>query len=232
MIDFLKETNLSAYLSYFHKDKKKFKNIRMMYAAMFFMVYTLFVFILGKNVFFLGLPIAMFIGYKLPYLSLLSQKREHDLIVSYLFPEFLQSFIALLSSSGNVYQTLKETVKYTEKPLKQELEILVKNIEETNDREYYLAFAEYVGIGEAYMLMDMIYQFSEFGENKDALSEMESYIRSLDENKVDELIIRKLDSAFLVSFMPIILSVFLFAGFAALLVWYYAKDVSDAVNFM
>lgn len=227
-----KETHIDAYMRYFSKEKKTFTRTRYLYAILFFIMYAMVVLMLKNYVFFAGLPIAFLIGYKMPYLNLMLLKEKQDLTVSFLFPQFLQSFMALLSSSGNVYQALKATIPYTEEPLKEELEKLVKNIEKENKRDDYLAFAEFIGTSEAYMIIDMIYQFSEFGIKKDALREMQGYIQSLQENKTDELITRKMTEMDKLGFAPIFISLFLVGGFAVVIFLHYMQDVMDALSVM
>src|SRR5690625_768134 len=188
----VKEKYLNAYLEYFDRDKKQFTFYRIIYGSVLFFIFATGVLLLQEYLWFLVTPIAFFIGYKMPYWSLISSKKKSDLTVSFLFPQFLQSFMALLQSSGNIYQTLKVTTDYINDPLKSELEKLVNNIEEGNHRDDYMAFANFIGTNEAYMIMDMIYQFSEFGVKKEAINELESYVQSLQENKVNELIERKM----------------------------------------
>lgn len=227
---FWKERHLGAYLDYFKRDKKKFTSSRYLLAGFLFLLYAISVLIVKEYWGFLGLPVVFWMGYKLPYLQLLMQKKEKDLLVSFLFPPFLQSFIALLPSSGNVYQTLKVTVEYTGEPLKDELKKLVKKIEKENNRDDYLAFAEFIGTSEAYMIMDMIYQFSEFGVKEDALQELVRYTETLQENKVDELINKKMLQMDKYGYGAIFISMFLVGGFAVLIFMYYMKDVMDAIN--
>lgn len=227
---FWKERQIDVYLDYFKRDKKKFTRSRYLLAGFLFLLYGISALIVKKYWGFLGLPVAFFIGYKLPYLQLFMKKKEKDLLVSFLFPQFLQSFIALLPSSGNVYQTLQSTIKYTGEPLRSELEKLVKKIEKENNRDDYLAFAEFVGSSEAYMIMDMIYQFSEFGVKEEALQELNHYIETLQENKVDELINKKMLQMDKYGYGAIFISMFLVGGFAVLIFMYYMKDVMDAIN--
>lgn len=218
------------YLKYFGKERKKFSQVRYLYGFLFFLMAAMVVLLFQHYLSFVALPLVTFIGYKVPYIMLILSKRKSDLINSYLFPQFLQSFMALLSSSGNVYQTLVATIDYTSDPLQTELKKLVKKIERQNNRDDYLTFAEYVGNSEAYMIMDMIYQFSEFGVRKDSLDELERYILSLQENKMDELIARKMMEMDKLGFVPIFISLFLVGGFAVVLFLHYMKDVTEAIS--
>ena len=160
----------------------------------------------------------------------MSTKKKNDLVTSFLFPQFLQSFMGLLASSGNIYQTLKLTVDYVNDPLKSELEKLVARIEKDNKREYYLEFAETINNSEAYMIMDIIYQFSEYGVKKDTLDNLKNYIQRLDENKVNELIDRKLLSAEKYGFVGIFIGMFFVLGYTGTIMAYYLQDVIKALE--
>lgn len=228
--ELLKESLLTAHLNYFKKKKSNFLITRILYGIIITLIFSMVVMILKNYLLFIGLPVVFFIGWKYAYFNLLLSKRKLDVKNSYLFPQFLQSFIALLSSSGNVYQALKETVRYTSEPINHELEKLVHKIEKGNNRKDYLAFAEYVGSSEAYMIMNMIYQFSEQGVEKESLRELENYIQNLQENKVDELIQSKMLSSEKFGMIPIFISLFLVGGFAVVIFMYYMSDVSKALN--
>lgn len=211
-------------------DKKRFSRVRYVYGGILFLIFALGILLIKEYLWFITLPVAFYLGYKIPFLNLIFSKRKNDLLNSYLFPQFLQSFLALLSSSGNVYQTLVETIKYTSDPLQTELKRLVENIEQGNRRDDYLAFANYIGTSEAYMIMDMIYQFSEYGVKKEALKELENYIYILHENKTDELIQRKMIEMDKYSYMPIFISLIVSFGFAAVIFFHYFKDITNAIS--
>lgn len=230
--ELLKETHLDTYLSYFRTEKKKFLLIRCIYGLILFCFFALGILFIKEYLWLMSLPIIFYMGYKIPYLNLILNKKKSDLINSYLFPQFLGSFLALLSSSGNVYQTLVETVEYTDDPLRSELNNLIEKIEQGNNRDDYLAFADYIGTSEAYMIMDMIYQFSEYGVQKEAIQELENYIHTLQENKVDELIQQKMIQMDKYGYMPIFISLFLTLGFAAVIFFYFFQDITKAINIL
>lgn len=229
-MELLKETYLDAYLEYFKKTKKEFRTSKLIYGFVFFFIFALGFLVVGKYKYLLLTPIAFFIGNKLPYYNLMSTKKKNDLITSFLFPQFLQSFMGLLASSGNIYQTLKLTTDYVNDPLKSELEKLVARIEKDNKREYYLEFAETINNSEAYMIMDIIYQFSEYGVKKDTLDNLKNYIQRLDENKVNELIDRKLLSAEKYGFVGIFIGMFFVLGYTGTIMAYYLQDVIKALE--
>lgn len=230
LIELWKESYLDAYLDYFKKTKKEFKVTRLIYGSILFLIFAMGFLIMGEYLYLLFTPIAFFVGFKLPYYNLMSTKKKDDLIISFLFPQFLQSFMALLASSGNVYQTLKLTATYVNDPLKSQLEKLVANIEKDNKREYYLEFAEFVDNNEAYMIMDMIYQFSEYGVKKETLEDLRSYIQGLDENKVNELIEKKVLSAEKYGYVGIFIGMFFVMGYAGTIFAYYLQDVMNALE--
>lgn len=228
--EFFKEDYLDTYLEYFNSDKKGFRITRIIYGLVFFLIFSLGFVLLKKYGLLLFTPLAFYLGYKLPYFALLKRKKQEELVVSFLFPQFLQSFMGLLSSSGNVYQTLKATVEYVNEPLKCELEKLVKNIEKDNKREYYIFFAEFVGTNEAYIIMDMIYQFSEFGVKKESLESLRDHIQGLNENKVNELIEEKMLSGEKYGYMSIFIALIMILGYAGAIFLYYMQDVMDALE--
>ncbi|QTB28874.1 flagellar assembly protein FlaJ [Lysinibacillus sphaericus] len=230
--ELLKERLLDAHLEFFRKDKKKFLIHRILYAVVVTMLYAMVIMVIKMPIWLIGLPAAFYLGWKFAYLKLLSTKNNIDVKNSFLFPQFLQSFIALLPSSGNVYQTLKATTYYTPDPLDKELIKLIQKIENGNDRNAYLAFADYIGSSEAYMVMNMIYQFSEQGVEKESIQELERYIQNLQENKVDELIQHKMNASDKFGLFPILISLFLVIGFAGVIFLHYMTNVTDALNTM
>ncbi|GAA2776160.1 hypothetical protein GCM10010451_68710 [Streptomyces virens] len=102
----------------------------------------------------------------------------------------MRYFISLLSTQGNVYQTLKATIPYIHEPMKSKLEKLVEDLDRQNinNREAFLEFAESIGSSEAFMIMEMIFEFHEEGINKEDVQELENTINNLQQNKINELI--------------------------------------------
>lgn len=230
MKSFFEEKYLDVYLDYFKQSKKHFVILRYTTAFLLTFMVSFLVFFFNKLPFLIAIPVVFYVGYKFPYWNLLMQKKKKDLIVSYIFPQFLQAFIALLPTSGNIYQTLAACIPYTSEPLKSKLEELVDNIYLENDRKYYLEFAEFVGTSEAYMIMDIIYQFSEYGVRKETLNKLKNYIDNLHENKVDEMIERKVLSIEKHGHVPIFISLFVTLSYAAVIIWYYLKDINDILD--
>lgn len=190
MSEFILEKNRELYYSHFHIDEKKFFNKRLLMAILFFLVYAMIIFQTQNIWLIAGIPVVMFIGFKIPYLELVSKKSQHDIVKQYEFPTFLRYFISLLNTQGNVYQTLKATIPYVHEPMKSEIEKLVGKLDQqnVNNRDAFIEFAESIGSSEAYMIMEMIFEFHEEGINKEDVQELENTINSLQENKVNELI--------------------------------------------
>lgn len=234
--ELIREEKRQQILDYFDKDPSSFRITRILYAIALALIATMGAFIgvrAGESVFlFLLVPMFGLVGWKLAYYNLLTLKAKYDKTNAHLFSSFLTSFIALIPSTGNVYQTLIACLPYTKEPLREKLEALILDIEDGNSRDGYLRFADYVGSGEAYMIMDMIYQFSEFGTKKETLKELHEYVHDLQKNKIDELIETKMLSMDMLGFMPIFISMFMVFGFAAVLVVHYVlTDVVGALDF-
>lgn len=221
LAELLTEKNKEGYLDYFGQEEGKFRNTRLIFGLLFSLIAILFAYIVGNPFVYLGVIIAFYLGYKYPYFNYITKKNKNDLIISYIFPEFLQVFMAMIPTSGNVYQTLKNTIPYVKEPVRGELEKLVRNIEKGNDRKHYMEFADFIGSSESLMIMDMIYQFSEFGVKEKSLEELQRYIKNIQENKVDELIGKKMLSMENWGLTPILISLFLVGGFAGVLFWHY-----------
>lgn len=188
MKDLLFEKSLPAYLDYFHLSPKKLRLRRLLWSLLSFLLYFLVVTILIKNaVFFLGLPIAFYLGWKIPYLQLRSMKKRSKLIASFMFPQFVNYFLCLSETEGNVYQTIVATIPFLSDPLKTEVQKLAQGLKDSsNDRQYYMDFANFIGTTEAIQVMGMIYDFSEHGISKSELRELEELIDDLTTNKWNE----------------------------------------------
>lgn len=221
--ELLKEEYYEKNLAYFQKTPKDLKKDRLLYAILVGIVGAMFWYIMQDYIYLLAIPIGLFIGYKLPYYSVLSKKEQADKQNRHLFPEFMGSFIALIPTTGNVYQTLRTTIPYTKEPLRAGLEELVEKIRLDNNREHYMAFADFVGTNEASLVMDTIYQFSEFGVKKDSLKELEQFVFELEKNAQNELLEKKMGDMEYLGYLPIFLSmVFILAFVGVMLVEFFS----------
>ncbi|WP_053071872.1 hypothetical protein [Ornithinibacillus contaminans] len=227
MIEVLTERNKGVYFDYFRINEKKFFSNRLLMAIMFLAIYLLLIYSFNNWYLLIGIPFSMLIGFKLPYLKLISMKNKDDIIKQYAFPTFLRYFIALVGVKGNVYQTLKAVIPYVNAPIQAELEKLVNNLDKNNvsNRDAYMLFADFIGSSEARMIVEMIYQFDEEGINKEELRELENTIEQLQENKTNELIDYKV-STMEIHANPIILYTILYVlGFTVLVFIAYLSEL-------
>ena len=190
MTDFLLERNKQNYLDYFKIKPSYFIGRRIITTIVLTVLYGMLIWIFLNPLLFLGLPLAMYIGYKLPYIELLRMKRHEAIVKEYMFPTFLRYFLALIETQGNVYQTLVATIPYMDDPLRGELIKLVQRLDDSSadSREAFLDFVEFIGSSEAYLIMGMIHEFSEEGIIKEELKELDNDINALQENKTNEII--------------------------------------------
>ena len=195
MNEVLNEKNRVAYLDYFNIKKSKFLFQRILSSALLVFI-VLAIGLAGNKPFFLFLtPIAFFLGYKMPYMNLLSMKRHADTLKQYSFPTFLRYFLILSETQGNVINTLKATLIYLDRPTEIEVTKIIKSLEEgENRRKAFMDFADYIGTIEANMVMDMIYNFDQDGIDKDSLHELEELVEKLQENKTNEFITKSVNS--------------------------------------
>lgn len=194
-MEFFTEKNRDLYFEYFKINPKQFIKKRILLALLSFVVYLAVIIQFKQPLLWLGLPIVLYLAYKVPYLELIQSKNKSDIVKQYLFPTFLRYFLALIDTQGNVYQTIKATIEYVNEPLKSELEKLVKKLDENNvqNREAFMEFADFINSSESRMIMGILYDFHEVGINKSDLKELEHTLNSLQENKVNELIEYKVD---------------------------------------
>lgn len=114
------EKNRKKYLDYFSIDSRRFMRKRALFAVLLTVTFIALFFILEMKWLLwisLGAPV---VGYKIPYYEVLKNIGKDSYIKEYAFPTFLRYFISLISTQGNVYQTLIETEKYTPLPIKKE----------------------------------------------------------------------------------------------------------------
>lgn len=219
MLDILFENEKDMYFGYLQIDPKKFTIRRIQY-ALILAVMLLFGYIFLEQVLMLvALPIAAYVGWKLPYIELKRSKSYQDILISYAFPRFLTYFICLIETKGNVYQTLKATVPYLQSTIQVQVESLIKAMEDNpeNSRDAFVKFAEYIGTGEANMIMNTIYEFTMTGISKEDLKELESMISSIESNKNRELIDYKVNESTRYAVIPIIASVVFIFGFVVII---------------
>lgn len=221
------EKSLDFYIKFLKVNKKKFWTMRLTLGLGLFFLLVL-AFLKFKNPWFLvGSPILGYVGYKLPYIKIVSMKNRVDIVNSFLFPNFLRTFISLLGTQGNVFQTLSATIPYLDEPIKSEVSKFVKKIEKNNAREYYLEFAEYIGSNEAYLIMSMIYEFSNVGTHKDMLTELERYIDDIQQNKTKQLKQYKIYKMEKHANLPVVSTVVFVLIFSLSCMYYYISNLGS-----
>lgn len=228
MSELLLEKNRELYFEHFKLDGKKFFYKRLLLAFLLLIIYACVLFKTQNLWLLFGVPIVMFIGFKIPYMELISKKSKSDIVKQYIFPTFLRYFISLMHTHGNVFQTLKATIPYVQEPIKQELQNLVDRLERQNvqNREAFMEFAEFIGSSDAHMIMGMIYEFHEEGIKKSDLKELESTIKGLQDNKINQLIARKVQQMEKYANPIIIIALLYIFSFTAVVFLGYFKTIS------
>lgn len=206
--EILKETHLDAYLDYFGFTHKEFKKEKMKYALMLVAV-GLIIAVIAKTIIMIPvIAILAFLGYKFPYLNLMQMMSHNNLKREILFPQFLRTFMALLSSQGNPYQTLVKSTEYMKDPIKTDLEKLIILIEDDNDLKHYVEFADKIGTSDAQMVMSMIYSFTKSGIVFEELEELERTIETMKTTKMKDLVTRKTNKQETYANYVVMLSIF------------------------
>lgn len=226
MLDLIQEKNIDATLKYFGTSKSSYNTQKMMYGVIGLLMGIIVAFATG-NPFMYGVALILALGgYKLPYILINSTRKSQAVINKYLFADFLQTFLALIGTTNNVYATLVASKSYVEEPLRTELEKLIDLIEFDNRREYYTDFARYIDTSEAYMVMDMIYKFSAFGLDNESLIKISELIDNLQNNQIDELIEKKMNSQENVGFIPLFITMILVGGYTVVMFIHYFSQGS------
>lgn len=229
MQEFFLERKREYYLEYFKINEKKFQIQRILIGLLFMVLSLVLVYLSGNVILYGAVPVVAFIGYKIPYLSIIRDKRHSDMVKTFVFPQFLRYFIALLSSQGNVYQTLRATSGYLNEPLKGKLEEMIEKIEEDNDYKHYREFGEYIGTSESVTVMGMIYNFSEYGIMEEELHELEIMIEKLNENKTSQMVSFKTTEQEKYMNPPIFAALFIIMAFVAIVLW---VNLDTALSYM
>lgn len=229
MKDLFVEKGLEVTLKYLKINTRKFWTMRILLGVGVLLM-LIMAFAKTHNVWFIVIsPFVAYGGYKIPYLKVSSIKNRAGIINAFLFPKFLRTFISLLGTQGNVYQTLVATIPFLDEPLKSEVERLVIKIEKSNDRKHYLDFADFIDSNEAYLIMSMIYEFSMVGTSKEMLSELERYIEEIQKNKTSELQQHKVVKMEKHSNLPVINSVLFILAFTFSIMYYYISQVGNVM---
>lgn len=170
---------------------------------------------------FISAPLFVYLGWKNQYIKMLQLYKKRKDQLSFMFSEFLTTFMSLLGpqSGGNIVQTLRLTSDYVRDPLKTHLVLLADEITKDADPESsyraFMRFADFVGTKEASQVMMLIYEMYIHGTDEGALAELEEKIDRLNDNKLDELVIRKssrLRSLSIPSLILITIYIFIWVG--------------------
>lgn len=229
IFEILQERKREENLAYFQMTHKKLNQQRLLYSILGVLIGGLMYWQLQTVPMLLAMPIGMFIGYKIPYYLLIQKRKQADQNNRLLFPEWLGTFIALIPVTGNVYKTLEATIPYTKEPLRTGVLKLVTNIQQENDRNEYMYFADFVGTVEASLVMDTIYQFSEYGRNSESLKTLEEMMLNLERNTQEEIIHKKIGAMENLGYLPLFLSMFFILGFVAIMFMEYLTPVLNAL---
>lgn len=199
MKDFILETDLEDKLKALDADKGVFVKQRITYTMVFallgLIVAGLLSFLLGAVGVAIGLPImllSLFGGWKYMYFVANKKYALHKKQLTLLFPDFLTTFISLLNSSasGNVINTLEQTIPYVKNPLKMHILGLVRKVFEDPSHENvwnaFNQFADEIEDKEAEQIMALVSDMYTAGVNKEALKELEDRINEMKQNQVKE----------------------------------------------
>lgn len=195
-MEFLLEKNKQNYLKYFDIDKGYFLRRRIVVMTILTFLYGVIMWMFANPKLYIGIPLVMYFGYKLPYIELLKMRRHEDIIKDYMFPTFLRYFLALIETKGNVYQTLQAVIPHMDEPIKGELIKLIQKLDDdsVDSRKAFIEFADFIGTSDAHLIMGTLHEFNEEGIIKEELIELDETTNKLQENKTNEIIVMKANS--------------------------------------
>lgn len=157
--------------------------------------------------------IGIIIGYKLPYIQLIMQKKAAEQKNANMFTDFSQAMTVLIPTKRNVLATIKSANEFTQSPLKEKVEELIKNIEVHGDvREDYLKLADYINTPEAHTVLDQFYKFSVQGYSDEVLEKQQRLIREIQINKMEFIIENKTSGMVTYGIIPVLLGIMLMFG--------------------
>lgn len=197
MKELLYETNLEVYYKELDIDAQMLRGQRIMYATVFAVLGALVsgtvVFLFGMKFLLLGLvlvPIMGLLGWKWLYLKLKSLSVANKKQLDMLFPEFLTTFISLLNSqaNGNIINAIENTIPYMKEPIKSQLIMLVRRVQEDASLETaYYAFEEFsktVDNKESEQILTLLLDMYIAGISKETLEELEDRIEKMKQNQI------------------------------------------------
>lgn len=223
MMELITESNRAEYYTRMYIDQNKFLKQRVQYAIFGLMIglmlggaflYIMKFSIVGWVIMFLVTIACGYIGWKLMYQRLRGSVRAQEAKLSLMFPEFLQTFIALLEANptASIVTVLKTSIPYLKSPIRQQVLKLVNAIymDSTDNavRESMMDFAAYIGNLEATRIMDLIFSMYREGANPSVLKELEEKVQKLNENKVEAYVSRKAKGLTGKAFPSLVLGIF------------------------
>lgn len=199
MKDLILETKLDTYKKALDINNQLFQKQRITYAMVFgllgILVTGILFFLFGTTYLVLGLFITtflVFIGWKYMYFQLVNQHTRLRKVLGILFPDFLTTYISILSSQdeANVLSALNSAIPYIKEPLRGRLVVLVRKATDnpTNEGVWkaFNEFAKEVGDEEAEPIMGLIVDMYTSGVNKESLSDLEDRVKTLRQDKIKE----------------------------------------------
>lgn len=199
MMEIITESNKKEYFNRLYIDTKLFQQQRLTSAiiggiiGLFLGVAVIFLMEEGLIRFILALlftAIGGYGGWKFKYIALRGAVKEQNAQLDMLFPEFLQTFIALLEANptNNITSVLETSIPYLKNPVRQQVLKIVNNVyadgRNENVRQSLMTFAEYIGNVEATRIMDIINSMYMSGANPQVLKELDEKVQAMNANKV------------------------------------------------
>lgn len=199
MLDILLEKDTKKYLDAVNGTYTTHLVQQILFALIFGGVGMGFVFIIGGMEFnykvIIGGLIGGLLGFKVIYFRLRNEVKNRMNIRKAQFPEFLKYFNALVSvNNNNIVRTLESTSEYMQEPLKVQVEELVERAYKNEGREAFMDFARFIGTSESIMIMGVLSDFNEHGVDSAKLKDMEETVSKMNENMMNERIIRESNS--------------------------------------
>lgn len=179
--------------------------------------------LLGIVVSVLLLIVFSYLGWKYQYMQVIQLVKRQDSKLSLMFPEFLQTFIALLEAapSSSILTVLETTIPYLKPPIKQQVVRLVSDMyrDGSNEsvRESMLKFSSYINSLEANRIMNLVYSMYVDGANPEMLKELDAKVQQLNENKVKAYVSKKANRLKGTAFPALVLGIIFVFGYIGII---------------
>lgn len=238
-MDIITEANREDYFRRLYIDVSKFRKQRITGAvsgAFFGLMIGVAAYFMGNGgvstmmLMVLLTAVGGYIGWKLKYYELTNAVKTQNNRLSLMFPEFLQTFIALLESSptSSIVTILETTVPYLKSPIRQQIVKLVNAIyQDGTDSQVRISmmnFASYINSPEASRIMSLIYSMYVEGANPEILKELNEKVTQLNNNKVEAYVSKKASALSGKAFPSLVLGVFYILVYVGLVGLRYVTD--------